>query len=771
MKTLLLSCLVIAGSASGQIDATTAAPSCVAKCSKALESRSASPAEAMRSICGDMTSQRVSVSTRAYRSRRIGLPFYLASPPSLFDLLAEPKYWQVMFQCLVNSCHGGSYGPALGHVASACSQLGYDIGPLHPIEVHYALQKRQFIPTAPGPVLPSPSTVNTQILTFSHRLSMALECMAGSNGVLTISVNAPDAATTSGTTHDASLVAAGVGGSSHTAATQTPPAALHQGHDGNAGQTNCTTSSAVISALGVEASSTSAHALETKCPCHDEDPSSLSSAHLGSASLLQGPTEQQFASLPPFTSAPFPTGYPLRTEDQDCETSMPYNFTTVASSRAPVTPLPASATWSSQHVTSGDCSESLNGLPDTVIWTSGAPNATSSTTSSGSITTASPLPASSTCSNSSMPQATLVMPTTQPTLITSTTLAASTTPSGTDTEKPTSVSSCAADDSECQSSAHLMSIGSPAETTSCSSEEGGLAGVQGVDSSSVHPAPANQTLASTQEPTPTVAAISTTMLSHLSVTPSVIPSTSFISSSVAASAPHLNSSTSSVATSGVSSTTWTSLSGATPELHSTASTSSSVASSGIASTSSPSSSLMVSGISSTSSTSTVPLTHSTEPPNYGSVTPSPLPAYVTPIAGYTYNGPAPEYVTSSSSTTGSSVTHEISTPTEEVETGGVMGSHNTTTEAPGISAHPSAEPDSYGRKTSTWDGSSLAAGMADNALRRRFAQHDGPHGGVDKTNTRVNETQGTSSATRLGGLTSIVTCILAAVVMMGAMGR
>ncbi|KAF4583093.1 Protein kinase-like domain protein [Ophiocordyceps camponoti-floridani] len=283
MKTLLVSCLLVAGSASGQPDST---PSCVDKCVKAVQRQSASSVEALRSICGDGTSQRV------------------------------------MFQCLINSCHGGSYGPALGHVAHVCSQLGHDIGPLHPIEVHYALQKRQFIPTAPGPVLPGHSTLyNTQIFTFSHRLSMDLECKAGSDGVLTVSVNDADSTVTSKTpaaTHDASLVAAGVGGSLHGPATQTPPAAPHQVHDANAVQANCTSSLPLTSPVGVGASSISAPTQATACPCSGEASSSVFDSPLGSASLLQGPTEQQPVSLLSSTLAPFPTSKPQHTDGEDC---------------------------------------------------------------------------------------------------------------------------------------------------------------------------------------------------------------------------------------------------------------------------------------------------------------------------------------------------------------------------------------------------------------------------------------------------------------------
>ncbi|PHH71228.1 hypothetical protein CDD80_5425 [Ophiocordyceps camponoti-rufipedis] len=772
MKTLLVSCLLVAGSASGQHDA---APSCVDKCVKAVQIQSASSVEALRSICGDGTSQRA------------------------------------VFQCLINSCHSGSYGPALGHVAHACSQLGHDIGPLHPIEVHYALQKRQFIPTAPGPVLPGPSTLyNTQIFTFSHRLSMDLECKAGSDGVLTVSVNDADSTVTSKTpaaTHDASLVAAGVGGSLHGPATQTPSAALHQGHDASAGQANCTSSLPVTSPIGVGASSTSAHTQGTACPCSSEASSSVFDSPFGSASLLQGPTEQQPVSLPSSTHAPLSTSKPQHTDGEDCETSLPGNFTTVVSGHAPVTPLPvpvtshtdslstslqasatpmplpASTTSTSEYAETSDCSGSLSGFADTAISTSTAPNATSSTSSAatttpwGTVTTVAtvgPLPASSPCSNSSMPHATVdvsiahssvmtptslttsAASTTSASSATSATLVPSTTPSGAPIEQPKSTTSCAADDSQCQPSVHLMSIESPAETTSCSSEEGGFASVQGADGTSVHPVPAEQTTAPTQESTSTVGASSTIESSPSSVTPSVIPSTSFTSSSVSASALHLNSSTSSVttlgsslasstvATPGVTSSSTLAAPGISPTSStvavssiSSASSSSSIALSSTPSTSATSSTLTSSVVSSISASRTASVIHLTEPPNYSSVTPSALPVYVTPLAGYTYHGPAPEYTSPAASTTDSSVAHQVSSSARETETVGIMGSQETSMEAPGTPGHASAQPDPYDRKTVTLGGSlprpsPIAAMIAENAHRRRSAQDGGLEGSIDK---------------------------------------
>ncbi|PHH88687.1 hypothetical protein CDD83_7200 [Cordyceps sp. RAO-2017] len=97
MKTTLAGCLLLSGLVHGQSDSGSAAPACVTECTQVLSRHSASSG-AMRALCDDTASQRA------------------------------------LFQCLVDSCRSRSYGPALGHVVSACSRLGSDISPLHPIE-------------------------------------------------------------------------------------------------------------------------------------------------------------------------------------------------------------------------------------------------------------------------------------------------------------------------------------------------------------------------------------------------------------------------------------------------------------------------------------------------------------------------------------------------------------------------------------------------------------------------------------------------------------
>ncbi|KAF4510177.1 hypothetical protein G6O67_002089 [Ophiocordyceps sinensis] len=229
MKALSLGSLLLFGLAGAQTDAASPVPSCVVDCTDSL-AKQLSPAERMQTLCHGVAGQRA------------------------------------LFQCLVNSCHAHTYGSALGHVVSACSDLGVAISPLHPVEVLYATHaKRQVVPTQPGPVLPGPSTLyHTRTLTLNHHVSMGLECRTGADGIITLSVDVPDPGATP------------------------PPASKNV-------TTACTSSDAPASLV---VSNTLAPAQSTACPCHGTDSSSIPSLQLMSATLLQGPTEQQTTTVP-----------------------------------------------------------------------------------------------------------------------------------------------------------------------------------------------------------------------------------------------------------------------------------------------------------------------------------------------------------------------------------------------------------------------------------------------------------------------------------------
>ncbi|RSL40265.1 hypothetical protein CEP53_013472 [Fusarium sp. AF-6] len=85
-----------------------------------------------------------------------------------------------LFLCLASSC-GDDYGPALAYTISACSNHGALITDLLPVELqHGALLSRRFSHLAPG--------LDTGRFAFGKQLTLAIDCTAGSNGVLTLSL-------------------------------------------------------------------------------------------------------------------------------------------------------------------------------------------------------------------------------------------------------------------------------------------------------------------------------------------------------------------------------------------------------------------------------------------------------------------------------------------------------------------------------------------------------------------------------------------------------
>ncbi|RSM01089.1 hypothetical protein CEP52_008746 [Fusarium oligoseptatum] len=85
-----------------------------------------------------------------------------------------------LFLCLASSC-GDDYGPALAYTISACSNHGALIADLLPVELqHGALLPRRFSHLAHG--------LDTGRFAFGKRLTLSIDCAAGSNGVLTLSL-------------------------------------------------------------------------------------------------------------------------------------------------------------------------------------------------------------------------------------------------------------------------------------------------------------------------------------------------------------------------------------------------------------------------------------------------------------------------------------------------------------------------------------------------------------------------------------------------------
>ncbi|KAH6874889.1 hypothetical protein B0T10DRAFT_199687 [Thelonectria olida] len=88
---------------------------------------------------------------------------------------------RALFLCLTNSCHATSYGPALAYTISKCSNLGASIANLHPVEFHH-VQVAQQKPLS----LKSRAGVEAQGATGG--LTLAMDCTAGLDGVLTLSL-------------------------------------------------------------------------------------------------------------------------------------------------------------------------------------------------------------------------------------------------------------------------------------------------------------------------------------------------------------------------------------------------------------------------------------------------------------------------------------------------------------------------------------------------------------------------------------------------------
>ncbi|KJZ75712.1 hypothetical protein HIM_04869 [Hirsutella minnesotensis 3608] len=184
MKAVVSSSLLLLGLAGAKSRAASDVPFCLVECTEALTDQF-SPAESLQVLCDDSSSQRA------------------------------------LFQCLVDSCHAHAYGSALTHAVSTCSNMGLDISPLHPIEVHYATPvKRQVLPTELGPVIPSSiATASPPVLSFNHRLVMSLECNTGADGLLTLSVDASDSmATPLGISRDGNAQSVDLNNPAHTTA-------------------------------------------------------------------------------------------------------------------------------------------------------------------------------------------------------------------------------------------------------------------------------------------------------------------------------------------------------------------------------------------------------------------------------------------------------------------------------------------------------------------------------------------------------------------------
>ncbi|KAH7019814.1 hypothetical protein EDB80DRAFT_887409 [Ilyonectria destructans] len=95
-----------------------------------------------------------------------------------------------LFLCLTNSCKSQTYGPALAYSISECSSLGATISNLHPVELHH-FESHQRQPTSIAP------RSEAGMLSFADQFTLSVDCTAGSDGVLTLSLPSSGSSPTS----------------------------------------------------------------------------------------------------------------------------------------------------------------------------------------------------------------------------------------------------------------------------------------------------------------------------------------------------------------------------------------------------------------------------------------------------------------------------------------------------------------------------------------------------------------------------------------------
>lgn len=221
-------------------------------------------------------------------------------------------------------------------------------------------------------------------MTFNHRLSMGLECRAGADGILTLSVGVPDTdAVAAPASLEGKLAVANARGSddisdSKYLAPQQLDGSYSDAHGENS-TTACATSGAAT-AVGVSSTLSSSHS--TKYSCHGPGPSSSSlDLQVASASLLQEATMQQVSSTSTYTSSLVITPSPNNTisvQSESCKTmSSRANTTMMPPSQVHLSLSFAAATQSSMPLESSDCFTSSLGSIQALSQPSSAPSLSS----------------------------------------------------------------------------------------------------------------------------------------------------------------------------------------------------------------------------------------------------------------------------------------------------------------------------------------------------------------------------------------------------------
>ncbi|KAI5464283.1 hypothetical protein BGZ63DRAFT_451545 [Mariannaea sp. PMI_226] len=101
--------------------------------------------------------------------------------PDMHTLCHDAAMQRALFLCLATSCHTMTYGPALAYSISRCTSLGAPIGSLYPVHLRYSQLDQQKPLSAPSLSMFKPRG-------SPNELSLAMDCTAGLDGVVTLSI-------------------------------------------------------------------------------------------------------------------------------------------------------------------------------------------------------------------------------------------------------------------------------------------------------------------------------------------------------------------------------------------------------------------------------------------------------------------------------------------------------------------------------------------------------------------------------------------------------
>ncbi|KAM3526331.1 hypothetical protein MY4038_006887 [Beauveria bassiana] len=112
------------------------------------------------------------------------------STTDLTDICYDVTKQRSLFLCIFGSCQPRYYGPALASAIISCSGRGANISPLLPVEIQSEkLSGRQISEDSGDSGSISSPDINNEGI--DHKLTLALSCNAGPDGVVTVSLSSP----------------------------------------------------------------------------------------------------------------------------------------------------------------------------------------------------------------------------------------------------------------------------------------------------------------------------------------------------------------------------------------------------------------------------------------------------------------------------------------------------------------------------------------------------------------------------------------------------